>query len=252
MLCLFCGSLHARTIMVLTENLPPFQTYTQGKLSGPAVEIVTKVFVNANIPWQIATHEWSESYLLTQKSQDTCSFSMSRTRARENMFTWIGQLASVRNSFYTASDNQIHLDSLEDAKKYRVAVLKHDVFHQYLLSQGFEEDKNLYVVHNYQALLRLLRVDTRNIDLAILNRLTLEQRLREEGVAVSDYREVLELPQFTLYFYLACNKNMDPDIKRRLRQSYSELVTTGQLAGIHFRWGLETMKSWSAQIEHSF
>ena len=47
--------------------------------------------------------------------------------------------------------------------------MEDDVAHHFLTSNGFIENESLYVLNNYDALLKLLEMPNRNIDFVILN-----------------------------------------------------------------------------------
>ncbi|MGB1263926.1 MAG: hypothetical protein ACPG52_13540, partial [Cognaticolwellia sp.] len=120
-------------------------------------------------------------------------------------------------------------------KNYKVAVIKNDVTHHLLLSKGFEEKKNLYVMNNYDALLKLLDTPSRQIDLIILNDDLLNNRVANSAEA-AQYKSVLLIEELTLNFHLACSLNTDKTIVSTLKQTMKKLEQQGTYSAIKQKW----------------
>ena len=61
------------------------------------------------------------------------------------------------------------VSNISEASKYNIAVISDNVTHHYLLTKGSVEKENLYVVNDYDALLKLFNLPSRHIDLVVLN-----------------------------------------------------------------------------------
>lgn len=233
----------AKPIVVLTEHLPPFQIVKQQQSSGAAVEMTKLIFQRAQIPYEMSVMAWSDAYHTALRSDEACLFSTSRLPQRESLFYWVGQLNSLNTSFYRSSSDAFEINSLEDVKARRVAVIKDDSAHHFLLSQGFEENVNLYVLHTYDSLLHLLDRRNRHIDLVLLNKELLEYRLKDSDT-LSRYTEAFKVKELLLYHYLVCNLNTDSNTLEKLKQAYDELDASGQLSAIRAKWKLDEMVRW--------
>lgn len=248
LLVLFCvaNASQAEPVLLLTEHLPPYQIVEQDNISGSATQITQAVFQHANIDYEITASSWSDAYNLTQRNSNACLFSTSRIEERESSFVWIGQINSMGTAFYRSVNQDFTINSLEDVKAYRVAAIKDDVSHHFLLSKGFEVDKNLYVLHTYESLMDLLDRSNRNIDLVLTNPQLLEFRVKDKR-KLSRYEAVMQLEELTLYHFLACNMEADRDMIVTLKNSFSELEARGELQSIRAQWGIETMQIWKSR-----
>lgn len=228
-------NIQSHPITVLTEHLPPFQIVDEQSIKGLATEMVDEVFSAAQIDYQIQANPWTDSYRLALKDPNMCLYSTARIPERENAFQWIGEIASVSSSFYSLANRDIQLTSLEDAKKYLVAVIKDDVTHHFLRAKGFEENKHLYIHSHYETLLALLEIPSRKLDLVVLSNELFPYRLNPYQ-NTKNYRELMKIEELTLNFYLACNKMGLPDILNKLTNAMSLLEQQGKLQAIREKW----------------
>ncbi|WP_420839704.1 hypothetical protein [Colwellia maritima] len=123
---------------------------------------------------------------------------------------------------YSLASKQILITNLNDAKKYKTAVIRDDVTHHFLLSKGFIENENLYVMDNYDSLLKLLETPNRNIDLVVLNDDLIYNRVKSTEAA-SKYKNVYNMQELTLNFHFACSLNTEKNIVKDLKETMKEL-----------------------------
>ncbi len=161
---------------------------------------------------------------------------MARTVSREKVFQWIDIVASTDSHLIGLKSNKdINIESIEDAKKYQVAVLRDDVTHELLLSHGFIENKNLYIVNNTHSLLKLL--STRNsIDLILADSLTVKYRAIYNDIEPSLFKTFFQINKSPLDFYFACNLNTDREIIDFLRQAMTKIKQNGEHQAIENSW----------------
>ena len=63
---------------------------------------------------------------------------MTYTEDRQNLFKWVGPLATKRDILLARKDSSLSISSLEDAKKVgRIGTLRDDVRGKFLEKQGF-------------------------------------------------------------------------------------------------------------------
>jgi len=228
---------HAESIAVVTEHLPPYQIDGQGKASGFATELVRLTFAEAAIDYQISFQSWSRAYQLALRDANTCIYSMSRSPEREKLFQWIGELSYNSTAIYTmASRTDVQVNSLEDARRYVVAVTRDDVTHHYLLRHGFVEGKNLYVLDGIANMLPVLSGRRDDIDLVIVNDTILRFRAQEAGLPPSQFRRLLVLPDLPLDFHLACSLKTPTATVAQLRAGLARLKADGRFYQIAGQW----------------
>ena len=201
---LFCSSTIGAKINIVTEHLAPFQIVADKTIGGLSTEIIETTLKETNIRYNLEAHAWSLSYNRALHKENTCIYSLAYIPERKPLFQWIGNITASSISLYALSKNKIKITSLSQALNYKIAVIKDDVTHHFLLSKGFVENENLYVMNNYDSLLQLLEIPSRQIDLVVLNDDLLNNRVKNSNEATK-YKSVFLLQDLTLDFYFACS-----------------------------------------------
>lgn len=225
----------ANRITVVTEHLAPFQIVESNSITGLSTEIVKATLDKAGYKYSIEAYPWSMSYTRATKEENVCIYSLARLPERSSLFQWVGHITTSSISLYALSNNPISISRLDDAKKYKVAVMKDDVTHQFLLSKGFEENKNLYVMTNYDALLKLLETPSRQIDLVVLNDDLINSRIKSKDEA-NKYINVYKLKDLDLDFYFACSSDTEVSIVNHLVNTMKQLEQSGVNSKIRDKW----------------
>ncbi len=226
-------------INLVTEHLPPFQILEKDQISGYATEIVKLALNNAEIDYSIKAYPWPRAYNLAQENKNTCIFSMARTKEREKLFKWTTTIATTNSDFIGLKSNKkIIINSLEDARKYNVAVIRNDVTHQLLLKHGFEENKNLYIINNTFSLLKLLTY-RKNVDLILVDQLTVHYRARFAEIDPNIFKAYFRLNQAPLQFYLACSNQTEQSTVDELTTAIRRFKTTEEYHAVKRKWKSE-------------
>ncbi len=224
------------SLIIVTENLPPFQMKENGKITGFATEIIQAAIKNTPYEANFQLYPWSRAYNLAQKKENTCVYSIARTVEREKIFQWTGVIAQTNANFIgLKTSNHIKIKSLKEAKNYITAVIKDDYTHHLLLQNGFKEYKHFYVVNNPDSLLKLL-VARKNIDLILVDWLTIFYRAKVNQIDPELFHSFVQLNTKPLNFYLACSNNTSPKIIANLSQAIKKIKATGEYQQIIDKW----------------
>jgi len=234
MMC-FASATYATKLTVVTEHLAPFQIVNANSITGFSTEIVKATLDESGFEYSIEAYPWSLSFNRAKHEKNICVYSLARIPDRESLFQWIGHITTSTISFYSLKNNPIIISDLNDAKKHKIAVIKDDVTHHYLLSKGFVEGQNLYVMSNYDALLQLLEVPSRHIDLIIINDDLINSRVKNNEEAAK-YLNVHMLEELTLDFYLACSLDTDKSIVSKLISIMEKQEKIGLYLTIRNKW----------------
>ncbi|TWX57726.1 substrate-binding periplasmic protein [Colwellia hornerae] len=234
-LVLFADHVSATKLSILTEHLAPYQIVASNTVTGLSTEIIEATLTQAQYAYDISAHPWTLSYRRAQHGKNTCIYSLARIPQRESLFKWVGHIASSTISLYSLKNSQIVISTIEEAKKYNIAVIRDDVTHHFLLTKNFVENQNLYVVENYDALLKLLDLSSRRIDLVVLNDDLLKNRVKDLG-EVSRYRNVFQFNELTLNFHFACSLNTEQIIVDNLTKAMKLLEQRGVFLAIREQW----------------
>ena len=150
LVCLTFCAIADTEIRIVTEELPPYNMTQDGRGTGMSTEVVQAVLKEVGISAPIQFMPWARAYDIALNSENVLIYSITRTPQREMLFKWVGDIAPMRWYLFARAGSNIHLASLDDARKYQVAAVKEDAGEQYLLSQGFVIGRNLQSSNKYQ------------------------------------------------------------------------------------------------------
>jgi len=219
-------------VSFVTEHLPPFQIAENDKVSGFATDILKAALVHTNIQSSFKVYPWTRAYNIAKKRQNTCIYTIAKIEERERLFKWVDVLTTTNSYFIGLKSNKnIHIDSIEDAKNYRVAVLRDDVTHQVLLKHGFIENKNLYIVNNSHSLLKLLSL-RKSVDLILADKLTINYRARYNKVDPNLFKVFHQINDKPYNFYLACSLSTSDNIVKTLKQALHTIKNNGEYQAV--------------------
>ncbi|GHE78007.1 transporter substrate-binding domain-containing protein [Thalassotalea profundi] len=229
------GRVLATELNIVTEHLAPYQIVNGNSITGLSTEIIEATLNDTSYAYKITSYPWALSYNRAQQEKNTCVYSLARIPKREPLFNWIGHIVSSSVSLYSLKEAEIDITTIEDAKKYHIAVMRDDVSHHFLLSKGFKENENIYIINNYSALLKFLDSSDRNIDLVVLNDDLLNNRVNDSNETIK-YKNVFQFKELTLDFYFACSLNTNVKVIADLKDKMKELEDHGVFSKIRNTW----------------
>ena len=216
------------TLELVTEHLPPYQIVsTENHITGFSTDIVNEMVKRSGYKEELNAYSWARSYNLAQKKENTCIYSIIRLPEREALFKWVGILTQTNNVIFgKKSDLSVPFKSLDEAKNYTIAVIRNDATHFILLSRGFEEGKNLYVINNTKSLFNLLLLRD-SIDLIIADDVTIGYRATLAGVNVNELSRL---------FYLACSLSTSDKVISKLKSALQSIYQDGFYQKVKHKW----------------
>lgn len=224
----------ASELHIVTESFPPYNYQRDGQAKGLSTEVVRAVLDHAGIKADIKFYPWARAYKTATVSPNTLIYSIARIPERESLFQWIGVVAPYRTSFYKLKVNEaIRIESLDDARKYKVGVSLEDVITIYLQGQGFE---HLQVSQSDLLNVRMLafgRLDVIAYDEAAFPRL-----VRKVGHDPERFERIYRLTDLSGDLYLAASPRTDPVIVKQLRESLQAIREEGVYDRIHQKYFL--------------
>lgn len=234
----FKSSSHSKsdTLQIISIALPPLQFYNdKHELEGYFVEVIKAAMATTSLDYDMALYPWARSYKMAQNEENVCIFSLNRIKEREQKFNWIAQLAETHSALYTLKTHNVKIRSLNEAKKYTGIAIRDGVYHQLLMRNGFEENKNVYVVGNSDALVKVVyskrQVDFILSDDVILNRLAKKLKLDPEAFNRQFYLDITPLKD-----YIACSPQTSSLITNQLKQAFNTIKHNGVWENINNKW----------------
>lgn len=211
-------------IPIYSEIWPPFQIRnTQGALAGPATEQVIAALKEANIPFDIQTMRWARALNLIKLKPNALVYSISRTPEREREFHWIARLGRVHTKLLSLSENNDIITHPSELKNYVIALKRSEASLDYFLNLGLVPEKNIIFVNDTEQALRLL--NRGRIDFYPISASGLKPSLESTGYHSSKFKYVYYFEELSFDFYIAANKDSDPDFVNYLKAVFRNCVS---------------------------
>lgn len=236
---LLAGAVHAAEntstdLVLLTENFPPYNMAKNGKnfaqednIDGIAVDIVREMFKRAEITYSLTLRfPWERIYKLALEKPGYGVFVMARLPDREKLFKWVGPIGPDDWIMLAKADSKITLESLAQARKYKIGAYKGDAIAETLAKQGL---KPIVVLRDQDNAKKLVNGQ---IDLWATGDPAGRYLARQDGV--TGLKTVLRFNSAQLY--LALNKDVSDEIVARLQSALDQLRKEGVVDDIMARY----------------
>ncbi len=214
-------------VHLLTENFPPYNMERNGKnfgkdenIEGIATDIVREMFRRADIDYTLTLRfPWERVYQQVLTKPNFGVFVMSRSAEREDLFKWVGPIGPDDWVLLARNDSTITLQTLEDARQYKIGSYKGDVITEYLENHAIEPTSALRDQEN------ALKLDRGQIDLWATGDHAGRYLAAQEGVR--NLKTILRFNRADLY--LAFNKETDDAVVAQLQQALDAMRAQGEI-----------------------
>ncbi len=205
-------------VQVLTELSPPHQTLINGRIGGKRTEFVRAILREADLAGDFYMYPWARAYKMALIEPNTLIYAMARTDDREDLFHWLGKIATFDIGFIKLSTREdIEINSLEDGKRYSVAAQRGDVAANWLIKEGYD----VVLMASNQECWHLLL--SGKVDLITDDVINVQSTLAKFGYPESAAQYVYSISPLATSGYLAANINTDKAIVRRLQDAYNKV-----------------------------
>lgn len=213
----------AQTVQVVTETTP-FVYLQDGKIAGPATEVLEKTLQLAGIKdYRLHIYPWARAYDIALTEPNVLIYLVARTPEREAKFQWVGEFMQTRYHLYKLRYRaDIQARTLEAARNYTIGVMRDDLRHQYLQQQGFTR-----LVVSAQTLENFAQLVNRKVDLVPLSESGAETQCRNARFDCAGLEKVLPLDNLTTGLYMAYSLGTPPDVVQRTQAAFMQLKANG-------------------------
>ncbi|MBN3561448.1 substrate-binding periplasmic protein [Aliamphritea spongicola] len=207
---------------LITEEFPPLQIETDNQPKGYVIDFIKALVEEAakQQPMVIrSTHfaPWRRAIKMSQDGPNKLFFSISRNQQRESQYHWIGPVSPYEVIIYRHKDGPDHMpESLEELKKYRVAVQGGGSLDTYFTEQGFTPVRVNYTRQTIK-MLRALHIDYA----PQVN--SFPYRIDEFGLNADDFIPVLRVDDLSKQLWLAASPETSPKVVQALQTAYIKL-----------------------------
>lgn len=221
-------------LVLLTENFPPYNMAKNAKnfaqdenINGIAVDIVREMFKRADMTYSLTLRfPWERIYKLALEKPGYGVFVMARLPDREKLFKWVGPIGPDDWIMLAKEDSKIRLETLDDARKFKVGAYKGDAIAETLTKQGL---KPIVVLRDQDNAKKLINGQ---IDLWATGDPAGRYLARQEGVV--GLKTVLRFNSAELY--LALNKEVPDATVAKLQAALDQLRKEGVVDQIMARY----------------
>ncbi|WP_157738641.1 ABC transporter substrate-binding protein [Labrenzia sp. VG12] len=228
------GQAFASDLLIVTEELPPYNYEEDGVARGMSTEVVQAVLAETGLEADIVFYPWARSYLMAQTRKNTLIYSMARIPEREDLFEWVGIVCPITTSFFKlASNDKIQINSLDDARAYLIGVTLKNVNHIYLEGKGFTKFEL-----ESQDLINMRKLAHGRIDLVPFDEASFYYQVRRDGMDPELFEPVYRLDDLSKFLYMAFSKNSDPDLVEKFKLALTTIQENGVYDGIVARYQL--------------
>ncbi len=220
-------------LTILTENLPPLNYLKDGVLVGPSVEIVKEIQKRVGSREEIKVYPWARAYKMALEDENVILFGMTHTKVREDIFKWVGPLATKRDILVAKKGSGVKINSLEDAKKVkRIGTLRDDTRERLLQSHGFT---NLESVSDEQKNAQKLVMG--RLDLWAYKQPGLKTVCELAGVDYNEIEEIFHLRVIDVS--IAFSKKTSDSIVKNRRNYFKDMLADETIKKIRDKWSVE-------------
>lgn len=187
-------------LRILTEEYKPLQYVNKdGEIDGCAVQIVKGILNELNISKEIELIDWDTAYNLALNEDNIVLFSTIKNKERKDEFKWVGPIGTLKVNLYAkaSNDNDIEIESLDKAKKYKISAVKDYAYTQNLKNLGF--DNIVECDTEIEALKKLLNNET---ELYLTSNIAIDELADANGISLDMIQKKINISidQFYIAF----------------------------------------------------
>lgn len=225
-LCISSFHLQAIELRIFTEEMPPYNYLDEktNQASGFSVEIVKALMTRSGLTiaeGAIKIYPWARAYKIVQEDKNVMLFTMTRSEPREQMFKWVGPVASRTIWLWKLKERKdIVVTSLSEAKQYKVGGVYEFASTKYLQELGFEVHRVNLIKQNWEKLFK------HRIDQVSALELEAAHHMHKLGKSFLQLERLIKIDDRYDY-YLALNKKTDDYIVDQLQGALDSMKQDG-------------------------
>lgn len=226
LLLLLALSAKAQPLQVLVyPNVGVFDVGAHDQVSGPGATMLKRLADVSGLTFQVRAMPAARALQTILQQPQHCAAGVPRTAERENQLRWAGLMASGALMLYGRADETREVTSAADLRGKTVAVQRESQGLVWMRSEGLAA----YEVNDTLTGLRMLRAA--RVDYWLVNDLPARY-----AIARSDGPPPKALQEFgRIELYLACHRELAPELAERLSRGLEEMRRNGELADFGLR-----------------
>lgn len=225
-----------QSLTIVSDPYPPFGYVNKdGEIVGFTVDVIKLLLERTGIEGKFEMYPWARAYEMAQKEKNILIYTLAHTKERERLFQLVGPVVHGSDCFFKLKDRKdVVVKSLADAKRFRVGTVRDYFTHRYLLSNGFEEGKNLEATHDDD--MNLMKLVSQRIDLMILDELVFNYRVQKLAYNRDDFEKTLVV--ISNDSFIAFSRQTSPDVVSRFAKALEAVKKDGSYDRILEKYGV--------------
>lgn len=202
----------------ITESSASFNYIRDGKLQGPAVDLLLAASLSAGSPVKldnILVQPWARGFSNAEKGPNTVLFSTIRTPEREKKFQWVGPIAAESDVLIALKTRRIKISKPDDMLDYITGAVRGDVGEEILQELGVPLQRITLLSHSTNLGMML---SVGRIDLWIFGEDGWRETLISSALNPDDFEVTYRFPSKRYYFALSA------DIELQLVDTFQQAI----------------------------
>lgn len=217
-------------LRLLAEDGPPFNFPGVNGPQGYTVDIVRELLARTGCQGEITFLPWPRAYDEALNKPDTVLFTITRTPEREDLFRWVGPIASLTWSLFALPQSRLKVRSLEEARALSgISTYRADVREQYLRGLGFA---NLHSAANFENSVEMMLQG--HVPAVIADSPGISHYLRQRGLPQESVENIFTLR--TIDLYIAFSLQSAPHLGERWQRAFGHMLEDGTCERIRAKW----------------
>lgn len=215
-------------LLLVFDPTPPWVQTNGTAVTGFFADILREMSKLSGVDIAFAELPWARALAISKAAPDVCAIPASMTPERESLFSWVGPVYRSDWKFFTLAESGIAVNSLQDARQYRVGVQNGSSQEKFLVEAG---GFNLDAVSSDE--LNLKNLITKRIDLWAISAEVPWQYVKKTQTKI--------IPLFTFRsgpVGVACNLRSDFMKISKMRSALSTLQANDKISEIVERFAL--------------
>lgn len=211
-------------LLIVTEEWAPYNyTDAKGEVLGLATDNIKKMMAQANIDYDIKVLPWSMAYTLAQNKPNIMLYTAYRTKEREGKFQWLCPIVETGGikAYKLSRRNDVQVATLQDMKKYNIAVSNKNVQYEFLIAQGFIPGVDMDVTVAESSGLRMLLLG--RVDIIMQEDAAIKERLKKLNKPPAIVTELMTVLPETTAKCAAFSLDTDPKLVEKLSGALAEI-----------------------------
>jgi polar amino acid transport system substrate-binding protein len=229
---LIASSAQGAEITIAASEYSPYNYVENGKVAGVSAEVMKAVLREAGLEADFTIFPWPRAYRMALNNQTTIIFPIARIPERESLFKWVGTISPCDVYLYKLKTRKdIRIETLEEAKSYRIGCVREDFTLKYLEGKGF----NIETV-NYLEELNIRMLVNGRLDLTPFTDLAFFHRITEIGLSSDLFEPAYYLDEVSKDFYAAFSKDTPDALVDKVKKALDALKADGRYERIINRY----------------